>query len=863
MQGGYSSCMCTADSNTSVAPITLGFKSLKNVLRVLMCTVLLFFSAACEAPAPPGGVNRPTASVPAIFPGSGSVPSNSTVNISANREAVVYYTTDSSPPTCSSPSLGGSRIVTVSFSDFSNGQRVTIRAIACREGFNNSSELTAIFTVRTPQVSLPTFSPDGEIFTTAESITIRSATPGAIIHYTTDGITRPNPDGSGNTISAPSPAVLELSSLGSGSGIRRFIIRAIATRDNYEDSRLAEKRFSLTTATVVSPTLLLLGGGVITGTLSATDSVRISTSTNEAMIHYTTDGTSPEPDGSGSTISDRSPVIVDLSSLIPGRPRSISVIATREGLDNSGPVQSGNFTVDLDGDDDGLIDINNLNMLYDIRYNLGGTSYKISENDPGGTGGASAMEHVNCNDGNPSTTVTLCGYELMGDLDFASADSYAFGMKNERWLDMAWRPTSVGRVTGPDSADNEGFDGIMGIGASSTEGFMGIFEGNSNNIENLYSRNNTNESKNIGLFRLVASGAVIRNVEVSNASVYGGDKAASSRNGDYVGSLVGRNEGRIIASHATGGNQDGGDNSLDYVGGLVGWNHGTIIASYSTASPAGGSGTDYVGGLVGRNESDNGIIIASHATGNPDGGVGNDDVGGLVGHNNSNSKVIASYATGNPAGGADSDNVGGLLGQNAGTIIASYATGAPAGGADTDRVGGLVGQNNRGTITASYAAGTPNGGTGSDNVGGLVGQALESIITASYAIGTPNGEPGSDTVGRLLGVESGTTITSSYGFGTLPLGESVGSTLGAPPMGVTIGNLTVTSSGTTNANRWSAVHWDFGDNTQNPALKYADYDGGGTDYACSNYPSTIPGISPSTTLTCGTTLVGGNANQGR
>ena len=50
---------------------------------------------------------------------------------------------------------------------------------------------------------------------------------------------------------------------------------------------------------------------------------------------------------------------------------------------------------------------------------------------------------------------------------------------------------------------------------------------------------------------------------------------------------------------------------------------------------------------------------------------------------------------------------------------------------------------------------------------------------------------------------------------------------------------------------WALGAWDFGSTSQTPALKYADYDGVGTVYSCSNYPSTSP------TLICGTTLLGG------
>ncbi len=68
----------------------------------------------------------------------------------------------------------------------------------------------------------------------------------------------------------------------------------------------------------------------------------------------------------------------------------------------------------------------------------------------------------------------------------------------------------------------------------------------------------------------------------------------------------------------------------------------------------------------------------------------------------------------------------------------------------------------------------------------------------------------------------------------------------------------------TNASaRWNAAAddtmsaWDFGDATQTPALRFADYDGTGIDYDCADYPAMLPDGS---TLVCGTTLIPG---QGR
>ena len=257
-------------------------------------------------------------------------------------------------------------------------------------------------------------------------------------------------------------------------------------------------------------------------------------------------------------------------------------------------------------------------------------------------------------------------------------------------------------------------------------GFTAIFEGNGHTINNLYSRNTKVPGNNVGLFRLVEASAVIRNVGVTNAGVYGkgGD--------DNVAPLVGRNDGTIIASHATG-NADGGDGG-DNVGGLVGLGDGgTITASYANASADGGDGDDdHVGGLVGQND---GTITASYATGNANGGDGiGDEVGGLVGWNKSGT-IIAGYATGNADGGdGKEDRVGGLAGESEGTITASYAIGNVNGGTgNSDQVDGLVGYNNSGTITDSYAFGSATGESVGDN-----GNSRPPGVTTSYGLTAGN-----------------------------------------------------------------------------------------------------------------------------
>ena len=451
--------------------------------------------------------------------------------------------------------------------------------------------------------------------------------------------------------------------------------------------------------------------------------------------------------------------------------------------------------IDMDGDT--LIDISSLDQLHNIRYNLAGTSYKISDDDAGTLCGISAA--------------TACtGYELTQNLDFTTPEHYNSGM-----VDNNWRPQDGGGTPlSQDNAENATNAGWPPIGSCNGDSsndedsdpcrddndtpFNATFEGNSFVISNLYARNtNISAGDGIALFGIIDASSTIRNLGITNGALYGsssdddsiGGLVGYSRSGstitnsdvrnstvdggagndDTVGGLMGWNEGTITTSYTTNITANGRAGDRDYVGGLVGFNSGDIMASYADGNTTADGGTgndDAVGGLVGFNEDM--ITAGSRASGTANGGIGNDNVGGLVGRNFSGATITAdSHATGTANGGMGNDNVGGLVGLNDtdATIDAgSHATGTANGDEGSDNVGGLVGMNDNTSITNTYATGTADGGTESDNVGGLVGLSSGHIISNSYATGMVNGGAGadSDDVGGLVGETDGSTITDSY-----------------------------------------------------------------------------------------------------
>ena len=534
---------------------------------------------------------------------------------------------------------------------------------------------------------------------------------------------------------------------------------------------------------------------------------------------------------------------------------TIIVIDTSDNIsaaETAGPINT--LANPVDADDDTLIDISSLEQLHNMRYNLNGTSYKTSSGDGGALCGDDA-----------ATTCT--GYELNQSLTFDRDNDVRTYDLTSYALDSGDHHATYFPVSG-------GTGGWLPIG-DATNPFSTIFEGNGFFIRGLAVRRNQTY---IGMFGRTSSSAIIRNIRLTNNLA---DYTGSSASNIYIGGLVAYNEGTISVGHA-GGPADGGSGNNDRVGGLVGQNSGTITASYATGDVNGGGGSDRIGGLVGEN--DGGTVIASYATGDADGGGGEDRVGGLVGWN-STGTIAASYATGDTDGGSgNNDRVGGLVGQNNGTIIASYATGrADDGGNSTvDRVGGLVGES-RSTIIASYATGTADGGDGvADRVGGLVGESRSSIV-ASYATSIADGGAGNnDLVGSLSGFQIG-SITASYGFGSTMNGELAGHDGSTDRDGHA--NFAV-GRGVDGARFWLAPSatgfraapvvfdragnntqnaWDFGTESQAPALRYADYDGGGGTYGCGSssnativIPDSVPdGSGGSTNIICDSTLLGG------
>ena len=119
------------------------------------------------------------ASNPTFSPGAGtyySTPVSVTIS-DATSGVTIYYTTDGSFPSTSSPSCSSPCSLTVSIT-------TTIRAIAAGNGISQSGTSVAVYTIA---ANTPTFSPGSGTYSSAQNVTISDKTSGVTIYYTTDG----------------------------------------------------------------------------------------------------------------------------------------------------------------------------------------------------------------------------------------------------------------------------------------------------------------------------------------------------------------------------------------------------------------------------------------------------------------------------------------------------------------------------------------------------------------------------------------------------------------------------------------------------------------------------------------------------
>ena len=223
-----------------------------------------------------------TVATPGFTPGASTynTPQTVTVNCSVPG-AVIRYTTSGADPTTSDTMIASGGTVLVDRS-------LTLKAQAWKAGWATSSVMTGAYVMK---VATPTLSVGSGAYSSAQSVIVTTATPGATIYYTLNGL---DPVESDPTLSPGGAIVI------SGSKT----LRLSARRSGWTQSDVASATYSLNLGTAATPVLSPAGG-----TYSSAQDVAITTTTPGAFIRYTVDGLEP----SGSSPLYLSPVRVDTS----------------------------------------------------------------------------------------------------------------------------------------------------------------------------------------------------------------------------------------------------------------------------------------------------------------------------------------------------------------------------------------------------------------------------------------------------------------------------------------------------------------------------------------------------------------------
>ena len=204
-------------------------------------------------------VESPSITPSCTFEGGESI----TISLSCNTNgSTIHYTTDGSDPTSESAICNGK--ITLN-------ETKTIKAIACKEGWNSSQIVSATYTekeiVHTPVLSLLPGS-----YTSTQNNTITCTTEGATIYYTTDGT---EPTTSSKTITSGN--TIEIT--------QTTTVKAFAYKEGMTKSSIISETY---TFEVIEPTF-----NKTNGLYEEAQTIEISCATEGAKIYYTTDGSEP------------------------------------------------------------------------------------------------------------------------------------------------------------------------------------------------------------------------------------------------------------------------------------------------------------------------------------------------------------------------------------------------------------------------------------------------------------------------------------------------------------------------------------------------------------------------------------------
>lgn len=195
-------------------------------------------------------------------PGTYDLPQNVTLACSV-AGATIRYTTDGTEPT------GASAIYST---PVAIGSTATLKAKAFKSGWTDSAVGAGVYTMK---VGRPAFSPGTAAYTGAQTVTVSTVTPGATIHYTTNGL---EPSTSDPSVTSGQTVAVS----------RSLTLKARAVKTGWTPSDTGFASYWIAQGSVATPSMSPAPGS-FTGTVTVT----LATTTAGAVVRYTTDGTTP------------------------------------------------------------------------------------------------------------------------------------------------------------------------------------------------------------------------------------------------------------------------------------------------------------------------------------------------------------------------------------------------------------------------------------------------------------------------------------------------------------------------------------------------------------------------------------------
>lgn len=418
-----------------------------------------------------------------------------------------------------------------------------------------------------------------------------------------------------------------------------------------------------------------------------------------------------------------------------------------------------------------------------------------------GNAGGIVGQNVTVSPENPENIAEITNVSAIGIATAGSQGARAGGIAG----------TNTGKISS--SSTNSAVDSSTG-GAEALGGVAGVNEGTLDNVDSLgvttgiyqVGEHNpgvgTQYSDNVGGIAGTNSGTV---TNAYNESIVSGR--------DKVGGILGENSGKTVSNVANASRVTGeanpnaaedGDKTSDYVGGLVGDNEGNINNGRNNGEI---TGNNYVGGLVGANGKDS--TLTNLVNDESAAIIGDNYVGGIAGTNegtisaeNQDNLINRGTITGQKY-------VGGVAGENIGTIEyikndidlivrdplqeAMYFGGVAGVNGRVNQDGSVIKDKDgnvlyKGTITsatnqanivapkADYVGGIVGRNTAAGDLEGM-GNSNEGRVEGASHVGGVAGKNDADiagTVASMIGIEnSGVVIAHNGGAGGI-FGENTG-----------------------------------------------------------------------------------------